>query len=144
MGADPLQAARNVNEAEKRANDIRVLVARGLIADLVAQLARLMANRQVTGPEEIRLQDQILRETLAYVKGSQTAVLEYLSPNDQARQVSEQSLGLSEMRRLDRERQEALDMIAHEMERDVQQALANGEAHREVVPFGLPKANPTL
>lgn len=144
MGADPIQAARNITEAEKRANDIRVLVARGLISDLVRELARLMANRTACGPEEIKLQDQILKDALSYVRAcnSGPGIIEYLSPIEQARRVDEQSNSRAELERLDAARQEALDKIADEMDRDVQKALSESET--EVVPFGLPKAKASL
>ena len=119
MAGDPSEAIRNLRkkeEEEARAHDIRVLVARGLISDLVTELARVMANRAVTGPEEIRLQDMILKEALHYAKAIQSGPLaiEYMSPVTQARKVAEQSLGVSELnRRVD------LDQIEEDVKREL-------------------------
>lgn len=129
--ADPMQAARNVSNIEsleKRATEIRTLVARGIITDAVSQLARVMANRLVTGPEEIRLQDLMLREALAYVRviSSGPAAIEYMSPNDQARKVDEQSKGLAELEHL---RAEAVGG-------DLEEGL---RVLADTVPIGLPK-----
>jgi hypothetical protein len=149
MGADPIQATRNVAQRErdlaeqaKRADDIRILVARGLIHDLVSQLARVMANRLVTGPEEVRLQDILLRDALNYAKAIQSgpASVEYMSPVEQTRKVEEQSPGVSELKRMDAERKAAMEKIAGELDDEVQRTLAE----KEPVPFALPKAKPVL
>jgi hypothetical protein len=139
--SDPIQAARNVTrleDAEKRIHDIRILVVRGLITDLVTQLARVLANRTATGPEEVHLKDQILKETLAYMRGAQSgaASISYLSPNDQARTVAKQSPAVAELKRMEREQPmqekraaEIIDRVAAE----VGQALEGGS-----VPYKLP------
>lgn len=150
MGADPIQATRNVTQRErelaeqaKRADDIRILVTRGLISDLVAQLARIMANRLVTGPEEVRLQDILLKEALNYARAIQSgpASIEYMSPVEQTRKVEEQSPGVSELKRMDAERKVALEKIAGELDDDVQRVLSEKE---QPVPFALPKAKSNL
>jgi hypothetical protein len=140
MGADPIQATRNITAEEKRANDIRILVARGLIHDLVTQLARIMANRMVTGPEEVRLQDVLLREALNYAKAIQSgpASIEYMSPVEQAREVEAQSPGVSELKRMDAQRRATMDEIADKLEQEVKETLFDQPDH-EPIPFGLPK-----
>jgi len=152
MGADPIQATRAVTQRErelaeqaKRADDIRILVARGLIHDLVSQLARVMANRLVTGPEEVRLQDILLKEALNYARAIQSgpASIEYMSPVEQFRKVEEQSPGVSELKRMDAERKAVMEKIAGDLDKEVQMALAE-DAHEPPVPFALPKAKSTL
>jgi hypothetical protein len=140
MGADPIQATRNITAEEKRANDIRILVARGLIHDLVTQLARIMANRMVTGPEEVRLQDVLLREALNYAKAIQSgpASIEYMSPVEQAREVEAQSPGVSELKRMDAQRRATMDELADKLEQEVKETLFDQPDH-EPIPFGLPK-----
>jgi len=134
---DPIEASRNVSRqdaaAEQRAKDIRVLVARGLIYDLVTELARVLANRSVTGPEEVALQDAILRETMTYTRvlSSGPAAIEYMSPITQARQVEEQSRAVSELKRMAVE-----NKVIGEIEQAVQEAL---QESKEPIPFGLPK-----
>jgi len=154
MGADPIQATRAVTQRErelaeqsKRADDIRILVARGLIHDLVSQLARVMANRLVTGPEEVRLQDILLKEALNYARAIQSgpASIEYMSPVEQFRKVEEQSPGVSELKRMDAERKAAMDKIAGDLEQEVRGALlSEGNKDVEPVPFALPKAKSNL
>lgn len=143
MGADPIQAARNVTETEKRASEIRVLVARGLIADLVSELARLMAGRTVTGPEEVRLQDLILREAQNYVRGlnGSVATLDYLSPKEQARRVDEQSTSISELKRMAQREPNEVERAVEEVEREVQKALGEDPPTKGVIAFGLPKSS---
>jgi hypothetical protein len=140
MGADPIQATRNITAEEKRANDIRILVARGLIHDLVTQLARIMANRMVTGPEEVRLQDVLLREALNYAKAIQSgpASIEYMSPVEQAREVEAQSPGVSELKKMDAQRRATMDELADKLEQEVKETLFDQPDH-EPIPFGLPK-----
>jgi hypothetical protein len=131
MGADPITAARNVtklDDIERRATEIRTLVAKGIISDGVGQLARIMANRLVSGPEEEKLKDVFLREAIRYVQAvtSGPAALEYMSPNDQARRVEEQSRGLAE---LEHQRAEA---VGGDLEQGLRQLTDAGVA--------LPKA----
>ena len=127
-GGDPIQAARNISREEdeymrQRADDIRLLIARGLVHDLVSQLARIIDARHATGPEEVRLQDNILMAVHDYTAAirSAPAALDYMagvSPVERARQVETQSVGVAEFLK-----RAVVEQVANELDADIRKVF---------------------